>query len=416
MPTISYYSKSGCGESEVESRIDCPVCLGDYKNCKFERCPYLKDVRELLLKVSKTKIIYGSSPPSTLVGSWGYPKVNLGPLVPPLIDDTSFIEKHEAWLDIPLEKILSMRLSLVHGKKPVKIYEARSPDRLLQNIQEVAMACKPISLEMVLDREPNINPNFSIRATPSGPVAALEKINIAENPVILKVVEDVVSDTDLKAGEAIIKLYSNGLPDYSIVRLLSVGLLGMKPWRKIVPTEWSITAVDDVLGRRFRKNVKKNDWIIDYHLYSYNAHYNRVTVLMMPGPWSFEVFEVWRKLGQTKIYFDSELPGDIDRYPENVGGAYHALRLPVLEKLSNDRRQASTLVVAEVFEGWVPLGVWRFREICRRALRYPPRRFSTLGEALDEIVKITGIPIRTWIDNSRVVRLHILQEKITYYT
>jgi len=81
--------------------------MGDFKDCKLERCPYLKDVKDLLLKVSKMKIVYGSSPPSILVGSWGYPKVNLGPLLPPVIEDTSLMEKHELWLDIPLEKILS---------------------------------------------------------------------------------------------------------------------------------------------------------------------------------------------------------------------------------------------------------------------------------------------------------------------
>ncbi|MCS7126336.1 MAG: hypothetical protein NZ929_05445 [Aigarchaeota archaeon] len=415
MPTILYYSREGHGEVEIEKKIDCPVCKGDYKNCRLERCPYLKDVRELLSKIVKTKTIYGSSPPSALVGSHGYPRVSLGPLVPPFIDDTSLIEKHEEWLDIPLEKILSMRLSLVYGRTHVKVYEAKSPDRLIQNIQEVAMACKPVNLEMILHKEPKINPNFSVRTTPSGPIANLEKISIAENPVTFKVVEDVVDDVDLKAGEAILKLYSSGVPDYNIVRLLSVGLLGTKAWRKIVPTEWSITAVDDVLGRRFREHVKKNEWVTEYAVYSYKAHYNKVAILMMPGPWGFEVIEAWRKFNQIKVYTDSELPRESDRYPENVGGAYHAIRFPILEKLYRDRKQALVFVVAEVDEGWIPLGVWRFREICRRALRYAPRKFSTLNEALDEISMIVDTPIKILAQNSRIIKFHKLQEKITQF-
>lgn len=415
MRTILQYSRSGRVEIDFEKRVECPVCMGDFKDCKLERCPYLKDVRDLLLKVSKMKIVHGSSPPSVLVGSWGYPRVNLGPLLPPVIDDTSLMEKHELWLDIPLERILSMRLSLVYGRRPAKVNDARNPDRLLQTIQEIALSQQPVSIEMFLEKEPRINLSFSVRTSPTGPIAPLEKIQLTENPKTLNVVEKVVSDVDLKAGEAIVRLYLSGVPVYSITRLLSLGMIGTKYRRKIVPTEWSITAVDDFLGRKFRRYVKTYDWITEYHLYCFEAHYNRVVILMMPGPWSFEVIEIWRRFGSYKIYVDSELPGEVDKYPENVGGAYHALRLPILEKLYRERKQASILVIAEVSEGWIPLGVWRFREICRRALQYPPRKFNTLQEALDEIRKTTLTDLNYWRHLSRILEFHKFQESITEF-
>jgi hypothetical protein len=413
--TILQYSRSGRVEIDFEKRVECPVCMGDFKDCKLERCPYLKDVRDLLLKVSKMKIVHGSSPPSVLVGSWGYPRVNLGPLLPPVIDDTSLMEKHELWLDIPLERILSMRLSLVYGRRPAKVNDARNPDRLLQTIQEIALSQQPVSIEMFLEKEPRINLSFSVRTSPTGPIAPLEKIQLTENPKTLNVVEKVVSDVDLKAGEAIVRLYLSDVPVYSITRLLSLGMIGTKYRRKIVPTEWSITAVDDFLGRKFRRYVKTYDWITEYHLYCFEAHYNRVVILMMPGPWSFEVIEIWRRFGSYKIYVDSELPGEVDKYPENVGGAYHALRLPILEKLYREKKQASILVIAEVSEGWIPLGVWRFREICRRALQYPPRKFNTLQEALDEIRKTTLTDLNYWRHLSRILEFHKFQESITEF-
>lgn len=415
MRTTQQYSKSGLSEIDFEKKVECPVCLGDFKNCRPERCPYLKSVRDLLLKVSKMKVIYGSSPPAVLVGSRGYPKVNLGPLLPPVIEETSLMEKHELWLEIPLEKILSMRLSLVYGRRPVKVYDALNPDKLLQAIQEVALSHQPINIEMFLEKEPRINPSFSVRTSPIGPIGNLEKIQLIENPKTLNVVEKTVSDVDLKAGEAILRLYLNSVPEYSITRLLSLGMIGTKHRRKIVPTEWSITAVDDVLGRKFRRYVKSYDWITGYHLYSSEAHYNRVSVLMMPGPWCFEVIEIWRRSGKYKIYVDSELPGETDKYPENVGGAYHALRLPILEKLYRERRQAAILVIVEVSEGWIPLGVWRFREICRRALQHSPRKFNTLREALDEVNRTTLTDIKYWRHLSRVLDFHESQENITEY-
>ena len=42
--------------------------------------------------------ISGSSPPSVFVGSYGYPKVGVGPMVPPIHGDTSVLDIPEKWL------------------------------------------------------------------------------------------------------------------------------------------------------------------------------------------------------------------------------------------------------------------------------------------------------------------------------
>jgi len=40
----------------------------------------------------------GSSPPSVFVGSYGYPKVGIGPMVPPVHGDTTLLDSPELWL------------------------------------------------------------------------------------------------------------------------------------------------------------------------------------------------------------------------------------------------------------------------------------------------------------------------------
>lgn len=409
MPS-AHYSALGRGEGEKEEKVVCPVCLGDYRRCRLELCPYLKDVRETLSRIAGKRTIYGPSPPSALVGSWGYPRVNVGPLVTSMPDDAGLVERQEEWLDIPLEKILSMRLSLVHGRRALPVREAVNPGRILQSVQEVAIASRPVNLEMVLEKEPRLVPGFLVRAAPTGPAGPVEKIIVAENPSTTRIVERVVSDNDLRAEEAVFRLYLAGVPDYTVVRILSVGLLGTTDKRRIVPTEWSITAVDDIIGRRLRKIVRASRWIGEYRIYDCEAHFNRVVIFMMPGPWGFEVFETWWRGGQTRTYTDSELPGDVDRYSENVGGAYYAIRLPVLEKLHEEGRQATVLSIAEIREGWIPLGVWRFREISRRALSRRPRKFQTFTEALEELRRIVQTPQDLWITRSRAIRLHLSQE------
>src|SRR2546427_12673879 len=71
--------------AEVRREIACQVCRGDIKRCRLAICPYLGRVRDWFeeRRDLQTTNLFGASPPSAVVGSWGYPKVLLGPPVPP---------------------------------------------------------------------------------------------------------------------------------------------------------------------------------------------------------------------------------------------------------------------------------------------------------------------------------------------
>ncbi|MGI0041465.1 MAG: hypothetical protein ACRD94_05820, partial [Nitrosopumilaceae archaeon] len=65
--------------------------------------------------------ISGSTPPSVFVGSYGYPKVAVGPMLPPIHGDTMILDLPERWLGKSLEEIVNYRLSLVRGIQQVKV-------------------------------------------------------------------------------------------------------------------------------------------------------------------------------------------------------------------------------------------------------------------------------------------------------
>ena len=90
------------------------------------------------------------------------------------------------------------------------------------------------------------------------------------------------------------------------------------------------------------------------------------------------------------------------------------MRLHILEKLSEIRRQASALAIAEMYEGWIPLGVWRFREICRRAMKFRRFKSNSLEETLVELGKAIDLPLRV-LDESRVLRYHKEQKRLTEF-
>src|SRR5436309_7762975 len=123
--------------AEVLREIAFRVYQGDIKRCRLAICPYLDRVRSWFVgrRDLRTTNLFGASPPSAFVGSWGYPKVLVGPLVPPVRDeDTSILDASESWLDYDLAEILRFRFSLVRGKAPRRVAEARVPDSILATV------------------------------------------------------------------------------------------------------------------------------------------------------------------------------------------------------------------------------------------------------------------------------------------
>ena len=404
--------------AEVRREIACRVCQGDIKRCRLAICPYLGRVREWFegRKDLRTTNLFGASPPSAFVGSWGYPKVLVGPLVPPVRDeDTSILDASESWLGHELAEILRFRLSLVRGKAPRRVAEARAPDSILSTVQEAAMAAKPVDTEMWFTKRPSLVSPFSARAPPSGPSADLTKIELASNPSVPRRVDDLVSDTDVRAGEAVSDLYEHGITQSQITRVFSVGLLGMKDRRKLVPTEWSITAVDDILAKGLVQEVRTFPWISDFEVTSASGLANNVAILLFPQAFMFEGLEAWNLAASPTPAHDHEFAGGRTRYPDQIAGAYHATRLPVLEHLAGRRRQAGATVFMEVYEDWVPLGVWRYRELARAALQKKPLRFASLDLAEAELGRRLQLPLENWWRASTLRAYLRGQRRITAY-
>ncbi len=86
-----------------------------------------------------------------------------------------------------------------------------------------------------------------------------------------------------------------------------------------------------------------------------------------------------------------------------------------MEYLQRVRRQAGAIVFLEIYEEWIPLGVWRFREISREALRRPPERFSQVEEALVEIGKRLKWPLERWTNRSELLGFLRQQKRIDEY-
>jgi hypothetical protein len=396
----------------------CASCMGHKKLCGKSFCPIISKAKTLisLEKSLSKKIVFGASPPAIFIGSRNYPKVQAGPLVPPIPSiDSSIMAQPKLWINKTMDEILRYRLMLVRGKHLVDVKSVEKPNVLLSTLQEIVMASKPLDTEMQFDKKPRFSTKFFSKELISGPSGRIKKVILAENPKVPKIVDYVVSDKNFKAEESILRLYDSSINQQHITRLFSVGLLGLKRSRRLVPTEWSITAVDDILGKFFRKEIIRFPKINKCSVFGHKALGNNVQILLFPSTWMFEAHEGWL-ISQTVIpVVDYEFFSGRKSYANNLAGAYYATRLPVLEYLRKIRRQAGALVFMEVYPEWLPLGVWRFREICREALRKNPIKFDTISESFNELKKRLRLPLETWMKQSKLFRLGKIQTELSAF-
>lgn len=363
--------------------------------------------------------IDGASPPSVFIGRIGYPNVYAGPLVPPVQDDTSVYDLPELWFGKTIDEIVAFRSMLVRGKHRVHVQKFMEAGKIIEKTRELALAVKPVDVELLLSKKPHGSIFLSDDVQPFGPSAPIRDIYLG-NTSWDHQIEKAYSDTDLKAVPAVLELYGKGVLETKIQRALSVGAFGIEKNRRLVPTRWSITAVDDMISKDLMTEVKQFPEINEYRVYESQYLDNVFEVLMIPRQWSYEAIEawypgtVWNPDGKKTVMF-SDWEGYEHRTTyAQIGGCYYAARLAVCEQLVKERRQATVIVLREAHPGYImPVGVWQVRENVRNAMRQQPLKFSTLNEALQRIAGQFNIPLEGWIRESQLIRNTLFQKRIT---
>jgi hypothetical protein len=394
----------------------CARCRGFMGLCGKKTCPILVKARTYLgLGQLSGSDIAGSAPPGVFIGSYGYPKVLAGPLIPPLSGDTMHMDS-EAWLGNSFDEILQNRFQLVRSKSVIEVHSAADPSGTLEKIQTLVLSDKPVDTEASFEKKPDMRVSFAMREAPTGPSADLKTLSVIDNPAVPRKVDRVVSDTDYRAAPGVAELFGGGISQRQITRLFSVGLLGVKEDRRLVPTAWSITAVDDIVGKALADRVRINPTIDEYRIYRAEALANNVVILLTPTPWMFENLELWHASAPNwRVEADFEMYEGRKDYASNTAGAYYAARAPVLEYLDNAGRQAGAIAFLEVKNDWIPLGVWRFRELAKEAMRTVPTTYDSLQKAIAALPGHLYSPVKPWLNASSIYRYLREQRRLTDY-
>ena len=403
----------------------CLHCKGGRMLCGKLRCPVLARARSLVkasLKINSS-IVEGSSPPGVFVGRIGYPKVLVGPMVPPIRGDTSILDTPEQWLGRDIQEIIDFRFSLIRGKTRADVRDAATGSRILETLQEMLLSRTPADAELVLERKPSAVLTLGNEIPPFGPSAPMRSFRASVGGSDHKL-ERTFYDRDLKAADAVWELYSQGVEISRIQRAFSLGMFGVQERRRLVPTRWSITAVDSIVSQRLMDEVKTYPVIDEYRVYAFRHLDNRFVGIFFPESWSYEWIEAWfpgttwnpdRFAAKPAMMGDYEEYWGRTTYPE-VGGCYYSCRLAVCEQLVREKRQAAVLVLREIHPGYIlPVGVWNVRESVRAMVRQKPARFDTLREALEHAMSHLTIPLGEWIKHSWMLRRVLHQKRITEF-
>lgn len=379
----------------------CIRCRGAKYLCGLSYCPIIVNTKTVRIDF---KEVYGSSPPTVFVGRFSYPKITIYPSTPPILGDTTKFEDSKYWLNTDLSEFLSMRLSLVRGGVKYHRDDARLPDRFLLDIQSITISSRPVELDLRLKRIPS-GGILDESLPPLGPSAPLEKLEIATLPPPLAVVEKVYDDNDMRAKDGIMKLYNAGIDVEKISKILSIGGIGKE--RKLVPTRWSITAVDKAISDTLIENIKSYDTVDKVEVYFRKHNKNIFIAILLPRDWSFEWGEAWypgstwNKFGNyVDIEVDNERYHGRSNYPE-IGGCYYASRLGVTEFLASRKRQATAILWREIYEGFnLPVGVWFVRENVREMFKGKPVVFDDITTALNFVKRLLRSDLKQWLSKS----------------
>jgi len=368
--------------------MKCAECKGKGM-CGLPCCPVVSRFHaQAAIRPTST---YQGSSPSVFIGSFGYPDVQGGPL---LINDS---DNPPDWLarNLGIEDIVSIRARTIRGRSAL--------NAIAGNLQEIALSSRPLEVDVAFEKPVVFSLNFDGTIAPVGFTGPVKTLEIAGNARVERVVDRITSDTDIGANEAVVALKESAIDVYRISDLMTAGLLGRR--RKFVPTRWAITAVDDTLSTRIKKEIARHPPFEEIRLFAEEIYGNRIVCILLPGDWKYEMIEIWGRhslWGGENDVIVQDREGMKKKGYSPISGAYYSARLAVCEYLSQVKRSARVIVLRSVSgEYWAPLGTWVIREATRKALAHPPVICESLAAAVGQASALLGTD--SWVSHSTLI-------------
>ena len=373
-------------------------------------CPWRARMKAMLeakqqeARIGREYEAYTTQP---FIGRIGYPHVRLS-LVQPLNahtpedalgkDHPTSLAKHS------LQEILRERLSAIQPSwQRVQVRAIRKPS--VVTLQAVSIARKPVLTHVQLKQAPRLQLKPQEATPPYGLSAPAVRVEEAEHASAVPLLQKVTDDTDLKAADAVRILTKRGIDEYRLTGMLSTGNLGVKSNRRLVPTRWSITAVDDMLGRDMF-NILMHEAQPGFLFATGGLLGNEFIILVIKHhSYGYELLEYYTRT--TNVMHDYELGKPRTAYADETAGGYYAARKSILEGLVKHKVRGLIITIRLITPAYAfPLGVWVVRKAAENAMRNAQRvasRDELLGRAREALHAIKpGLPLAFFLQQSKL--------------
>ncbi|MEM1988659.1 MAG: hypothetical protein QXS41_02355 [Candidatus Woesearchaeota archaeon] len=388
----------------------CSKCKG--RNfCGLKYCPILNQFNAV--KIEKDQI--EGSNVDVFVGRYNYPNVNVGIINVPETETkfAEFFSNNKEWINqkLSIREIITLRSNTLMN------YKNNDVNLVKKDIfNDLALSNKPVYLSVSLQSRPIIKLKSFNMLDPFGARARFQKIELQDNPKIPSKIENFVNEP---AKDALVSL-SKRFDENYLRKVFSIGALGIK--KKMVPTRWSITAIDDMLAKDMIDKIRLYETIENYEVFFSSLYGNYFIILLIPNPFMYELFEIYterKELKLAKAEHDYELYQGRKEYAKITAGGYYASRLAVVEYLQKNKKQASAIVFRFITPEYeFPLGVWVVREAVRKTMNHKIRTFERLDDSIEFIQGIAKrnflMDLSSIIKESQLINLN-KQKKITDY-
>lgn len=389
-------------KNPILEKIDlnlCVTCKTTQLLCGLNRCPLIQSidintrVKEKVDSISKENSIFGPSP-QIFLGSSGYPNVYSGPMTSLFPENDKLSTVPSEWINLSIDEIIELRFGLLRGMKKANIFFKNDLEssRIKGKLDELARSTNPVEIEGSFIKRPSFDISLNAETQPMGPSGMLSNFSLTSNPKIPTRV-DYVLDDELRSDVQMNMLYNDGYDIYYLQNVFSAGSTGLEKSAKLVPTRWSITATDDIVGKKLIEGLIDFPSVQEITVLQGDLLGNYFTVCLFPGNWQFENFETWMSgtiftLTETSYQMSVEREGyhpkeyykGRTKYSKQAGG-YYASRLGVLEYLHKIKRQARIVIFREITPEYnVPVGVWAVREGVRKTMKSTSIRFENKNE------------------------------------
>ena len=168
----------------------------------YEITNYLEDVEREFRETVQGDSLFGSTAPEIFVGRSGYPDISTGLLSPMAQDaDAADFATSGEWYQrgLGIDDVLQRRTGLLNSTRSTKVNVDDVWDGFVGTQREVAIADRPVDVEVGLDDASSLDIGLDDISTPTGPRASATSAELAENPHVPKSVEKTLEDDDWRA-------------------------------------------------------------------------------------------------------------------------------------------------------------------------------------------------------------------------